>query len=109
MVDDPLQCTRKIGRSKVFFWIFLIASALTVVGVIFWPLELDVYYRPGDRVDWVWNDLPAASTETANFWWYFSLRPLLYLSALAAFVSFNRYKHAKTNAASSYEGSTGKS
>ena len=80
----------------VYRRMFIVASALTCVGFLFWPLELDVYRGPDGPRQWCWNEEPSVSTETAQFWHYYSLRPMLYATALLAVVSVVLYKHEDT-------------
>ena len=70
----------------------MVASALTCCGFLFWPLELDVYRGPDGPSQWLWNDEPIVSTETAGFWHYYSFRPMLYATMLLAVVSVVLYR-----------------
>lgn len=91
-VSIHVQLDLRAKRRRVYRRVFMVASALTLVGFLFWPLELDVYRgRDGTR-QWLWNNVPSVSTETAGFWHYYSLRPLLYASALLAVVSIVLYR-----------------
>ena len=83
-----------VQRRIVYHRAFVAASALTVIGFLFWPLELDIYCGQDGTRDWLWNDTPVVSTETAPYWDYYSLRPLLYLSIVLALVSLVLYKRA---------------
>lgn len=98
-MTDSVQHRRKVDRSRVYLRICLVASALAILGVLFWPLELNVYYEQGGSNTWLWNEEPAVSTETANFWRYYSFRPVLYASALAAVVSFVLYRRERAKCA----------
>lgn len=95
-MTDSVQHRRKVDRSRVYLRICLVASALAILGVLFWPLELNVYYEQGGSNTWLWNEEPAVSTETANFWRYYSFRPVLYVSTFVAIVSFVLYRWEKT-------------
>ena len=95
-VSTHIQPDARAKRRRVYRWLFVVASALACVGFLFWPLELDVYLGAEGARIWSWNAEPSASTETAQFWHYYSLRPLLYASALLAVVSAVLYRHEDT-------------
>ena len=77
MIRQPLFCLR----------IFIVALAATVLGILFWPLELSIYAGADGSSVWYWGDDPPVSTEDANYWSYISFRPLLYLSVFIALIS----------------------
>ena len=86
----------KAKRLRGYRWAFALATVLTFVGMLFWPLELDVYRGTDGVRMWSWNAEPSVSTETAGLWHYYSLRPLLYATTLLAVVSVVLYKHEDT-------------
>lgn len=90
-----MQNDLKARRCRIYHRVFVVALALTIIGFIFWPLELDIYLGPDGSRMWLWNDEPAVSTETANFWHYYSLRPLVYLTALLAVISVLLYRYER--------------
>jgi len=74
-------------RSKLYRRLFVLATALSVIGFFCLPLELDVYSDPAGMRDWMWNGSPPVSTETANYWHYYSLWPLWVIAVLTAIIS----------------------
>jgi len=97
-MSAPTQHGSVSRRRKVYRNGFAAASVLVGLGFLFWPLELDVYWGQDGTLQVLWNDEPAVSTETAAFWSYYSLRPLLYFSVVTAVVALVLYRHEDKNA-----------